>query len=64
MVYDERRALELRDKLLERGFFVQAIRYPTVAKGRARLRLTVTLEHSEGVYRKFIKVVDILTLYF
>ena len=55
MVYDERRALELRDKLLERGFFVQAIRYPTVAKGKARLRLTVTLEHSEGVYKEFLE---------
>ena len=62
MVYDERRALELRDKLLESGFFVQAIRYPTVAKGKARLRLTVTLEHSERVYKEFLETLRVTVI--
>ena len=56
MVYDERRALEIRDRLLEEGIFIQAIRYPTVEKGKARLRLTVTLEHSEEDYERLLKV--------
>ncbi len=56
MVYDERKALLLRDKLLEKGFFVQAIRYPTVERGRARLRLTITLEHPVEVYFEFVSV--------
>ena len=57
LVYSEKRALELRDYLLQKGFFVQAIRYPTVEKGKARLRLTVTLEHPLEVYEEFLKVI-------
>ncbi|MCX6900374.1 MAG: 8-amino-7-oxononanoate synthase [Verrucomicrobia bacterium] len=33
-------------QLFERGFFVPAIRYPTVPRGAARLRLTVTASHT------------------
>ncbi len=47
MVYEERRAVEIRDKLLEKGVFLQAIRYPTVPKGKARLRLTASLRYTE-----------------
>lgn len=47
MVYDEKKALSIRDALLERGVFIQAIRYPTVALGKARLRLTASLRYSE-----------------
>ena len=57
LVHSEKRALELRDYLLQKGFFVQAIRYPTVEKGRARLRLTVALEHPREVYEEFLKVI-------
>ncbi len=32
-------------KLLEAGFLVPAIRYPTVARGSERLRVTVTAAH-------------------
>jgi 8-amino-7-oxononanoate synthase len=56
MVYSEERAIKLRDRLLEEGFFVQAIRYPTVEKGKSRLRLTITLEYPKEVYEKFLKV--------
>ncbi|MCX7989684.1 MAG: 8-amino-7-oxononanoate synthase [Aquificaceae bacterium] len=47
MVYEEKKAVELRDALLEKGILLQAIRYPTVQKNRARLRLTVSLRYSE-----------------
>ena len=39
-------AVEMMDGLLEKGIFVQAIRPPTVIEGTARLRVTVTSEHS------------------
>jgi 8-amino-7-oxononanoate synthase len=43
---DEQLALQSSTGLSERGVFVPAIRYPTVARGEARLRLTVTAAHS------------------
>ncbi|OGW72227.1 MAG: 8-amino-7-oxononanoate synthase [Omnitrophica bacterium GWA2_52_12] len=46
VVGDEEKALGFSERLLERGFFVPAIRYPAVAKGRARLRLTVCAAHT------------------
>jgi len=46
MVGDEQAALELATDLQAEGFFVPAIRYPTVAKGAARLRITVTAVHT------------------
>ena len=38
--------MELAASLRAAGVFVPAIRYPTVARGTARLRLTVTAAHS------------------
>ena len=46
MVGDERRALDLARALQQESFFVPAIRYPTVAKGAARLRITISAAHS------------------
>ncbi len=55
MVYEEDKALELRDKLLERGILLQAIRYPTVPKGKARLRLTASLRYTEEDLERFFE---------
>lgn len=44
---DEAQAVSVASELRERGFFVPAIRYPTVARGSARLRITLTASHSE-----------------
>ena len=41
-------AVALAARLLERGVFAPAIRPPTVPQGAARLRLSVTSEHTEG----------------
>ena len=46
MIGDERRAIDLARALRQEGFFVPAIRYPAVAKGTARLRISVTAAHS------------------
>ena len=46
MVGDEEQALELAKALRQEGFFVPAIRYPTVARGAARLRITISAAHS------------------
>jgi 8-amino-7-oxononanoate synthase len=46
VVGDEARAVAVSAALLERGFFVQAIRPPTVPAGTARLRVTVSAAHT------------------
>jgi 8-amino-7-oxononanoate synthase len=45
IVGDEKATLDLAAALQGEGFLVPAIRYPTVAKGAARLRITVTAAH-------------------
>jgi glycine C-acetyltransferase len=42
LIGNERLALKFSEELLDSGVFAQAIRYPTVRKGAARLRLSVT----------------------
>jgi glycine C-acetyltransferase len=45
MVGKETQAVEFSDRLLNEGVFAQAIRYPTVRKGQARLRISVNARH-------------------
>jgi 8-amino-7-oxononanoate synthase len=45
---DEARAVTVAAALREQGLFVPAIRYPTVARGAARLRITVTADHADA----------------
>lgn len=40
-------AMKFSDRAFERGVFAQGIGFPTVAKGRARLRTIVTATHTE-----------------
>lgn len=47
MVYSEKEAVRISKNLLEEGVFIQGIRYPTVPKGEARLRLTASLNYTE-----------------
>ncbi|MDQ6885071.1 MAG: glycine C-acetyltransferase [Candidatus Dormibacteraeota bacterium] len=41
-------ATELSDRLFQRGVFAQAIGYPTVPEGRARIRTIVTSAHTDA----------------
>jgi 8-amino-7-oxononanoate synthase len=45
MVGDEAAAMDLSARLRDAGFLVPAIRYPTVARGKARLRVTLSAAH-------------------
>ena len=51
MIGDEGRALVLAAALLERGFLAPAIRYPTVARGAARIRIAFSSLHSNQQVR-------------
>lgn len=47
MVGDEQRVMQVCERLLARGLFVQGIRPPTVPAGTSRLRLTLMATHAE-----------------
>ncbi len=53
IIGDEQAALDLSRSLQSEGFLAPAVRYPTVAKGAARLRITVTAAHEEAQIRSF-----------
>jgi glycine C-acetyltransferase len=46
VVGDAHKAMEMSDKLFQRGVFAQGIGYPTVARDKARLRTITTATHS------------------
>ncbi|MCK7641948.1 8-amino-7-oxononanoate synthase [Corynebacterium sp. P6145] len=60
-VGDEGRAVEISRELMERGFFVPPIRWPTVARGAAILRVTVSAEHTPEQIRAFADALRELT---
>jgi glycine C-acetyltransferase/8-amino-7-oxononanoate synthase len=61
MVGDEQAALDLAAALMNEGFLVPAIRYPTVAKGAARLRITVTASHQEDQIKALCQAIKRLS---
>lgn len=48
MIGEEKLAMEFSKELLRLGIFAQAIRYPTVRKGSARLRTSLTSMHTKN----------------
>ena len=46
MIGNEVVCTQMARRLLKMGIFVQAIRYPTVRRGRAQLRVSITSEHT------------------
>ncbi len=57
IVGDEQAALDLGRSLRTEGFLVPAIRYPTVARGMARLRITLTAAHEEKKIRALAEAI-------
>jgi len=47
MIGHEKAALKAASLLRDQGILIPAIRYPTVGRGKARLRLTLTAAHTE-----------------
>jgi 7-keto-8-aminopelargonate synthetase-like enzyme len=48
MIGDEQKAVEVASALRDKNIFIPAIRYPTVARGEARLRITITAGHTRS----------------
>ena len=55
----EERALEEAARLFETGFFVPAIRYPTVPKNTARLRITLSAAHTPDQIRGLTRAMSV-----
>ena len=58
LIGDESEAVEATAKLREQGIFVPAIRYPTVARGMARLRVTLTASHSAADVATLVRALE------
>jgi 7-keto-8-aminopelargonate synthetase-like enzyme len=58
----EDRAVRLAEALLEQGFLVPAVRYPAVAKGKARLRVTLSAAHQPGQVDALLKTLQNMDL--
>ena len=54
IVGEESAAVAVSQRLLEQGVFVPAIRYPTVPRGKARLRVTLTAGHTAADIEHFL----------
>ena len=52
---DEGKAMAAFEKLLAHGLFIPAVRYPTVPKGKARLRITVSAAHTAQDIQTLLK---------
>ena len=55
---DETTAVELSRRLWDEGVFTPAIVFPTVAKGRSRVRTIVTADHTEEDLREALDAFD------
>lgn len=61
IVGDVGKALAMQEKLREEGFWVTAIRPPTVPKGTARLRFAFTAAHDEAEIERLINIMHNLS---
>ena len=57
-VGDEQAAIDVSRALQAEGLLVPAIRYPTVARGTARLRISVTAAHEEPQIRELAQALN------
>ncbi len=58
VIGSEEKTLHVSKALFEKGFFVPAVRYPTVAKGKARLRITISGVHEAGEIERLISALE------
>ena len=58
IVGDEGLSHRFSDKLLQYGVFAQGIAFPTVAKGKARIRTIVTAQHTKEELQLALKAFE------
>lgn len=64
IIGDEKKTMEASKLLLENNIFIPTARWPAVPKGKARLRITVTCEHTknqlDNLFENMKKIKNIL----
>ena len=58
VIGDDKRVIKISDLLIELGFFVPAIRPPTVPKESARLRVSISALHSKEDIKKLAQAIN------
>lgn len=58
LIGDEGVAKQFSDQLLSHGVFAQSIIFPTVAKGKARIRTIITAEHTKDELDQALDVIE------
>lgn len=56
LIGPEKEALEISEALLNEGFLIPAVRTPAVAKGKARLRITLSAGHENSEIARLARV--------
>ena len=54
MIGDNDKVLRISEKLKERGYWVTAVRPPTVPAGKARIRISINYDHDRHVLDGFL----------
>src|SRR5580658_4516170 len=62
MIGEEGKAMQITTALMNQGVFIPAVRFPTVARGQARLRLTMTAAHSRADVEHLLAALRALNL--
>jgi 7-keto-8-aminopelargonate synthetase-like enzyme len=62
LVGDENQAVDASEALRRNGIFIPGIRYPTVARNQARLRITLSASHSRADVNKLVRALTKLNL--
>jgi 7-keto-8-aminopelargonate synthetase-like enzyme len=62
IVGGESEAMAVAAALLALGLYVPAVRYPTVPRGAARLRITLTAAHSAGQVGQLLEALEAVGL--
>ena len=58
VIGDDKKAVKISNLLIELGFFVPAIRPPTVPTESARLRVSISALHSKGDIKKLVQAIN------
>jgi len=58
LIGDNERAVDFSKRLFEKGVLIQAIRPPTVPKGKARLRISLMATHSKEDLQEALEVME------